>query len=587
MVSEELLISCFCNLGCDVPDKLVIDKCLQLCHTYNIDEETFVDTWVAYSVPRSLNIDPTLDDLNKLEDEELKKSDTSVKPTSSIEINVQVNQDITDNVLDIYNTEQSSISKQTKRARSPTVDTENDSKLRAVDQTFSPSTYTPKIHAPNRAPSTTVRGKVLLYFGSDVSDWKKRTDQDLSIVKADNPHLPKDVVYMYEMLSKQGAVLSGNCENFGEQLCHIWNETGATSTNMRYVRNVISISQMPFRTWGRISTVLDKSAGSKIVMLEGCKRSKGDNNAPIIRLDLGGIKHYSVFPGQIVAVEGINTAGNALVAKELFVKGHAPLAESPQLTGDLKVYVAVGPFTQSDNLNYQPLWDLIERVTEDEPNILILVGPFIEYTHQEIKKCSLKDTYQDFFDKIVTRIMQSLQGKSTRVILVPSNRDAHHDAVFPTPEFAIYPNKVGSNVTNLYSMTDPCIINVQGLHIGITSVDIVRHLGQQEVSNTSGMDRLARLADHVLSQATFYPLYPPFPGLNLDTTLWKKYACFEQQPHIIILPSDVKYYCKVVNNSLVLNPERLQKYIYAKLYIRPVTNGKWDPNNISCEIAKV
>lgn len=101
------------------------------------------------------------------------------------------------------------------------------------------------------------------------------------------------------------------------------------------------------------------------------------------------------------------------------------------------------------------------------------------------------------------------------------------------------------------------------------------------------MDRLGRLADHILSQATFYPLYPPLPGLNLDTSLWKKYACFERQPHIMILPSDVKYYCKTVNESLVLNPERLQKYIYAKLCVRPAKNGKWDPNNVSCVIAKV
>lgn len=222
--------------------------------------------------------------------------------------------------------------------------------------------------------------------------------------------MPKDVVYMYEMLSKQGVVLSSSCEDYGERLCHVWNETGSTNSNMRYVRNVTSVSQMPFRTWGRISTMIDKSAASKMVMLEGCKRSKGENNATVIRLDLSAIKHYSVFPGQIIAVEGTNTSGDALLAKQLFVKGYATLAEPPNLVGDLKVYVAVGPFTQSDNLNYQPLWDLVERVAEEEPNILILIGPFIEYTHQEIKKCTLRDTYQDFFDKILARVMQHLQG---------------------------------------------------------------------------------------------------------------------------------------------------------------------------------
>ncbi|KZC06471.1 DNA polymerase alpha subunit B, partial [Dufourea novaeangliae] len=575
----------------DVPDQSVVDRCLQLCHNYDIDEETFVELWVAYSVPRSLNIDPTLHDLDKMEHEELQKNkkdsiESVAHTASNIEIDVQTNEEIINNVLDIYSTGQSSSSRQIKRGRSPTLETENDNKIRAVDQTFSPSTYTSKINVPNRAPSINVRGRILLYFGPDVQSWRKQGEYDVLVGKMDL-HVPKDAVYMYEMLSKQGAALNDNCESFGERLCHIWNEMGTTNSNVRYVRNVMSVSQVAFRTWGRISTTIDKSAGSKVVMLEGCRRSKGDNNAPIVRLDLGGIKRYSVFPGQIVAVEGTNTVGNYLLAKELFVKGYAPIAETPNLTRDLKVYVAVGPFTPSDNLNYQPLWDLMERVAEEEPNVLILIGPFIEYTHPQIKNCTLKDTYQEFFDKILSKVMQCLQGKCTRVVLVPSNRDIHHEAVFPTPEFAIYTNKIGSNSSNLYTMPDPCVVNVEGLQIGVTSVDIVRHLGQQEVSNTPGMDRLGRLADHVLSQATFYPLYPPFMGLNLDTTLWKKYACFERQPHIIILPSDIKHYCKVVNECLVLNPERLQKYIYAKLCIRPNASGKWNPNNISCEIAKV
>lgn len=212
------------------------------------------------------------------------------------------------------------------------------------------------------------------------------------------------------MLSKQGAVLSSNCKSFGERLCHIWGEMVSAKSNVRYVRNVASISQVLFRTWGRISTALDKTTGNKIVMLEGCTRLKGANSAPIVRLDLSGIRHYSVFPGQIVAVEGINTAGNCLTAKELFVKGYAGLSGVPELREDTTVYVASGPFTPFDNLNYQPLWDLMERVAEEEPDILILVGPFVEYTHPEIKRCILKDTYQDFFEKILAKILQYLQG---------------------------------------------------------------------------------------------------------------------------------------------------------------------------------
>lgn len=170
------------------------------------------------------------------------------------------------------------------------------------------------------------------------------------------------------------------------------------------------ISQTTFRTWGRIFIMDDTSTGNKIVMLEGSKTNVGEKNAPVIRLDLSGVKHYSLFPGQIIAVEGFNTTGDTLIVKQLFVKGYAQLFDEPKLSVDIKIYVAVGPFTPSDNLNYQPLWDLMNRVVEEEPNILILIGPFIEYTHPEIKKCTLKETYQDFFDAILMKILQYLQG---------------------------------------------------------------------------------------------------------------------------------------------------------------------------------
>ncbi|CAL7951211.1 unnamed protein product [Xylocopa violacea] len=592
MVSEETLILCFSNLGCDVSDKSVLDKCIQLCDAHNLDEESFVELWIAYTVPHSLNIDPTIDDLIKFEKEELNKNnrnslEDSTQTVSNLHIDLQPKEEIINNVLDLYSTGESSTLKQIKRARSPVTETENDNKLRAVDQTFVPSIYTSKSNVPNRAPSTNVRGKVLLYFGQDLKDWKKQNDYEVSIVKANIPHVPKDVMYMFELISKQGIALSSRCQSFGEQLCYIWNKIEPADSKVRYVRNVACKSQVTFRTWGRICIKVDKSNGRKSVMLEGSKRPKGVKIAPIVHLDLYEIKHYSVFSGQVVAVEGVCTNGQVLVAKKLFVKGYAPLFDVPELSKEIRIYVAVGPFTPSDNLNYQPLWDLMERVVEEEPNVLILIGPVVEYTHPEIAKCTLKDNYQDFFDKILTNILQYLKGTITRLVLISSNRDVHHEPVFPTPEYIINANKVGPNTANLYPLPDPCIMNIEGLHIGVTSVDVFRHVAQQEVSNTPGMDRIGRLADHILSQATFYPVFPPFRGLNFDVALWRKYGCFERQPHILILPSDIKYYIKSVNECLVVNPERLQKYIYAKLCIRPVYDGKWNPNKVACEIAKV
>lgn len=104
--------------------------------------------------------------------------------------------------------------------------------------------------------------------------------------------------------------------------------------------------------------------------------------------------------------------------------------------------------------------------------------------------------------------------------------------------------------------------------------------------NVTG-DRLGRLADHVLAQTCFYPVYPPPEDVNVDTDLWEKHAFFDQQPHVLILPSDMRCYCKVINECMTLNPERMYKHAYARLSVKPALGDKWNSSNISCEIVKV
>lgn len=67
-------------------------------------------------------------------------------------------------------------------------------------------------------------------------------------------------------------------------------------------------------------------------------------------------------------------------------------------------------------------------------------------------------------------------------MLVASNRDAHQEPVFPTPEYPVFNRKLLQNYSNLKLMPDPCILDVAGLKIGITSVDVIKHIGKEEIS---------------------------------------------------------------------------------------------------------
>lgn len=101
------------------------------------------------------------------------------------------------------------------------------------------------------------------------------------------------------------------------------------------------------------------------------------------------------------------------------------------------------------------------------------------------------------------------------------------------------------------------------------------------------MDKLSRLGNYVLNQACFYPLYPPAKEVNIDTELWGKYAFMKEKPHLLILPSDMRYFCKYINESMILNPERLSKRTFARINFKPSTEGSWTQDNVSCDIIKM
>ena len=78
---------------------------------------------------------------------------------------------------------------------------------------------------------------------------------------------------------------------------------------------------------------------------------------------------------------------------------------------------------------------------------------------------------------------------------------------------------------NIKCVSDPSTISVCGVNIGITSSDILFHLGKEEISfpPRSG-DRMARLASHLLTQVrtishvwTAYVQWLLLPGVFLST----------------------------------------------------------------------
>ncbi|KAI0221379.1 DNA polymerase alpha subunit B [Lamellibrachia satsuma] len=139
------------------------------------------------------------------------------------------------------------------------------------------------------------------------------------------------------------------------------------------------------------------------------------------------------------------------------------------------------------------------------------------------------------------------------LVVLPSQWDVHHDPVFPQPPF-----QFGSILERkIHFMSDPCTLNINGVVFGVTSTDILLHLGKEEISSRAGGDRLGRLAQHLITQHSYYPLYPVsvttplYPAddeVNVDYELLEQYGSLPATPNVLILPSDLCYFVKASYN---------------------------------------
>ncbi|XP_058005627.1 uncharacterized protein LOC110640495 isoform X1 [Hevea brasiliensis] len=335
-----------------------------------------------------------------------------------------------------------------------------------------------------------------------------------------------------------------------------------------------------------------------------------------VRLDLNKLSQFSIFPGQIVGVEGHNPSGHCLIASK--VVDSVPSSASPdedlhpakkqaldqeiQSTDstytqkDISMLIASGPFTTTDNLLFEPLTELLAYASRKPPQLLILLGPFVDSEHPEIRKGTVDRSFDEIFHMEIIRRLQDYveyMGSDAHVLIVPSTRDANHDFVFPQPAFEIHPPNLKHQIT---SLTNPGIFAANQVRVGCCTVDILRQLSREEMSRNlkdgTPSDRMSRLANHILSQRSFYPLYPPAEDIPLDFSLAPEALYFTSVPDILILPSDMKYFVKVLSlgggsegeeqmKCICINPGRLAKGEGGGTFVELNYHGGADKMNAS------
>ena len=91
----------------------------------------------------------------------------------------------------------------------------------------------------------------------------------------------------------------------------------------------------------------------------------------------------------------------------------APTAAVPELS----MVVATGPFTLTDDCSYEPLRDLLKALQRCPPQVLVLVGPFVDEEHPAVSGGQLQLTYQQLFQQQVWSIYPEQQVCKIRHML--------------------------------------------------------------------------------------------------------------------------------------------------------------------------
>ena len=135
-------------------------------------------------------------------------------------------------------------------------------------------------------------------------------------------------------------------------------------------------------------------------------------------------------------------------------------------------------------------------------------------------------------------------------------------------------------------LSNPCTFKINEVVFGVTSTDILFHMSTEEIHhNLPPGGRLRRIAQHVLQQRSYYPVFPPpihGQGTNLDLThmdQWKVPA----RPDVLILPSKLKAMATtdlIDGNTVVVNPGCLTRAAsggtYAIMEIQPIRKDLLD-----------
>lgn len=581
-------------------DETLLDKLLEQCLCHRLKGEDIVAEWVAFSATKG-GLKLCVDTLDQFENEILNKKIKSKQSFTKREESHNRTRDI-NSIQDIIEEEESlldSYSTPAKGSQKRALTTpehphsKRSSALKASPGLLlSPSSFSPRSTPSQKYSQRGTRGEVVVSHGAvQGTSWAGRKGQlrgvSLELLEGAEDTLHTSYKYMFQRLRDVRNVLTEKIEELGEEL--------RTHFSIEEFSPVSLPAQDVVKVLGQVCCDSNGKLNAQSVLLEAGPEQGGQQ----VPVDLSELREYSLFPGQVVVMEGMNTSGRKLVASKLYEGVPLPFysseikQEMEEVPEPVMVMVACGPYTPSDSLTFDPLLDLINVIVRDRPDVCILLGPFVDAKHEQIEKSQVTETFEAIFSRCVESIVEGTRSVGCRLVLVPSQRDVHHHFIYPQPPFTL-PDLSKDDVERVTMVPDPCTLLIEGVTLGLTSTDILFHMGAEEISCAAGSDRFSRILKHMLCQRSFYPLYPPVEEVNMDYEKFQMYGQMPLSPDVLIVPSELRYFIKEVIGCVCINPGRLTKGqvggTYGRLLIQrntPLADGKRVSPCLSSQVVKI
>ncbi|KAI0050363.1 DNA polymerase alpha, subunit B [Auriscalpium vulgare] len=399
--------------------------------------------------------------------------------------------------------------------------------------------------------------------------------------------------YMYEKISERSEALDDRIDEFADLVRKHYGipDLGDPAASTDDEVTVVGRITLDAEATSSANVKLNESS----IFLES-SRSMGSGVRVPIRFNpevktRGGPKGQAgvgLFPGAIVALQGRNGGGGWFSVNTVLALPplQSSLVSSPDHGGAFSMMIASGPYTPDAELSYTALQPLLRSLTTQKPAVVLLLGPFIDTSHPRIKSGDVDALPEDIFRERFIEPLQDflMASPDSLVLLVPSVRDMlTSHAVFP--QGPLDPSCHGGD-SRIKLLPNPTRFTLNGVSFAASSVDTLFHLRKEELVRRAqevdsyaiglsvpAIDTMANLCRHLLQQRSFYPVFPtPLElshEINLDVSHLDELRLVpesdETAPDVLIVTSRLKHFSKVVDHTVAVNPSFMTKGTCAKL----------------------